>query len=179
MHRQPLLHLLSAYTPTDPHEGRMLDDMIQFVTTHPDCFERSLLAGHVTGSAWIVSPDRQRVVLLHHRKLDRWLQPGGHCDGNPDVLEVALKEAQEETGLQRLRVVSESVFDVDIHPIPMRGDIPKHLHYDVRFLLEADPGEAFGLSDERKDIQWVPLDKISSLTREESVVRMVWKINSI
>jgi 8-oxo-dGTP pyrophosphatase MutT (NUDIX family) len=180
MHRQPLLSLLRAYNPTDPHEQMMLGDTLTFVTQHENCFERSLLEGHITGSAWIVSPDRQQVVLIHHRKLDRWFQPGGHADGNPDVAAVALQEAQEETGLQTLSLIhapgeSSTIFDVDVHPIPERGNVPTHLHYDIRFLIQANPHEPFGYSDEIKDVCWVYIKEIIRFSDEESIKRMAHK----
>ena len=177
MHRQLLLNLLHRHQPVDTHEQSMTVAMIAFVEQHPTCFERSLLIGHVTGSAWIVSPDRQQVLLIHHRKLDRWLQPGGHADGDPDVVAVALREAQEETGLHSLRLVDveAGIFDVDIHTIPARGNVSEHLHYDVRFLLEADPDEAFGFSDEIKNIQWFALNNLVSSVDSESIDRMVRK----
>lgn len=172
MHREPLLVLLQNYTPADALEQSMAQATIEFVRTYSNCFERSLLIGHVTGSAWIVSPDRQQVLLIHHRKLDRWLQPGGHADGDPDVAAVALREAREETGLRSLRLVSDRIFDVDVHEIPLRKDIPAHLHYDIRFLLEADPAEAFGNSEEITNIQWFSVERIKSMTDDESILRM-------
>jgi 8-oxo-dGTP pyrophosphatase MutT (NUDIX family) len=180
MHRQPLLKLLHSYTPVDADEQAMTAATIAFVEQHPDCFERSLLVGHITGSAWIVSQDRQQVLLIHHRKLDRWLQPGGHADGDPDVAAVALREAQEETGLGLLRLVEDGggripIFDVDIHSIPARGDIPEHLHYDIRFLVEADAKEAFGFSDEIKNIQWFSVEQAISYADSDSILRMVAK----
>ncbi|WP_128544963.1 NUDIX hydrolase [Larkinella soli] len=175
MHRQPLLTLLSTYRSVDPHEEKMRQEIIAFVRQYPDCFERSLKVGHITGSAWIVNPERDAVVLIHHRKLDRWLQPGGHADGNPDVLQVARREAGEETGLNHLRTMGPGIFDVDIHPIPARGDEPEHLHYDIRFCLEADPVEPFRPTAETKGIRWVHFDEITDFTEEESVLRMVRK----
>ncbi|WP_026261885.1 NUDIX hydrolase [Spirosoma panaciterrae] len=175
MYRQPLLSLLSHHTPADATEKAMTEATVAFVRQHPDCFERSLLIGHITGSAWIVSPDRKQTLLLHHRKLDRWLQPGGHADGDPDVAAVALKEAQEETGLQSVRLLSPAIFDVNIHTIPKRDDVPEHLHYDIRFLFEADPKEPFGISDERTNIQWISLEKVDSLTESESILRLLRK----
>lgn len=175
MHREPLISLLQQHTPADATEKAMTQATIEFVRTYPNCFDRSLLIGHVTGSAWIVSPDRQQVLLIHHRKLDRWLQPGGHADGDPDVAAVALREAQEETGLTSLRIIGDGIFDVDVHEIPSRKDVPAHLHYDVRFLLEADPLEAFGDSDEIKNIRWFSAEIAKSITDSESILRMVRK----
>jgi 8-oxo-dGTP pyrophosphatase MutT (NUDIX family) len=177
MHRQPLLNLLRHHQAFDANEQAMTAATIAFVDQHPDCFERSLLVGHITGSAWVVSPDRQQVLLIHHRKLDRWLQPGGHADGDADVAAVALREAQEETGLTSVRLVDDgaAIFDVDIHSIPARADVPEHLHYDIRFLLEADPKEAFGFSDEIKNIQWISLRNVESYTDSESITRMAQK----
>lgn len=180
MHRQPLLNLLRQHIPVDSTEQAMTSATITFVEQHPDCFERSLLVGHVTGSAWIVSPNRDYVVLIHHRKLDRWLQPGGHADGDSDVAAVALREAGEETGLTALRLMSRRgelapIFDVDMHVIPARGDVPKHWHYDIRFLVEADPAEPFGVSDEVKNIRWFSLRRVKRYTDSESIWRMIRK----
>ncbi|RYC66386.1 MULTISPECIES: NUDIX hydrolase [Spirosoma] len=187
MHREPLLNLLRQYRPADPEEQTMTARTIDFVEKNPACFERSLPDGHITGSAWVVEqkagqgqPAISRVVLIHHRKLDRWLQPGGHADGDPDVAAVALREAQEETGLNNLKLVghadgSPAIFDVDIHTIPARGDVPEHLHYDIRFLVEADPEEAFRANHETKDIQWFSLEKAESLTKDASIFRMLRK----
>lgn len=177
MHRQPLLNLLRRHQPVDANEQAMTAATIAFVEQNPDCFERSLLIWHITGSAWIVSPDRQQVLLIHHRKLNRWLQPGGHADGDADVVAVALREAQEETGLTSVRLVESSatLFDVDIHTIPARAEVPEHLHYDIRFLFEADPEEAFGISEEIKNIQWLPLKSVITYTDSESIWRMAQK----
>jgi len=181
MHRQLLLNLLRRHLPPDRNEQAVTAATIAFVEQHPDCFERSLLKGHITGSAWIVSPDRQRILLIHHRKLDRWLQPGGHADGDPDVAAVALREAREETGLTSLRFVCHgghppAIFDVDIHTIPARGDVPEHLHYDIRFLVEADPSEPFGVSDEIKNIRWFLVSDAKNYTDSEFIFRIMRRI---
>ncbi len=176
MHRQPLRLLLQQHAPFDPTEAQMLTRTFAFVDAHPDCFDRSLMVGHITGSAWIMNPARTQTVLIHHRKLARWLQPGGHADGDPDVAGVALREAQEETGLTSLRLLSPTLFDVDIHPIPARANLPEHLDYDIRFLLEANPSEPFIHSDETNAIQWIDLVDIAAYTNEESVLRLVRKV---
>ena len=153
----------------------MTAQTVAFVETNPDCFERSLAEGHVTGSAWITSPDGLRVVLIHHRKLDRWFQPGGHADGDADVAAVALREAQEETGLPDLVLVKPAIFDVDVHQIPARSSVGAHLHYDIRFRLVANCEISVNENDEVKAIRWLTLDDAEALANSESVGRMVRK----
>jgi 8-oxo-dGTP pyrophosphatase MutT (NUDIX family) len=174
MRRAPLLALLTAHKPFDDTERQMLQRMLRFVESRPDCFERSLQEGHVTGSAWVLNAAGTHVLLLHHRKLDRWLQPGGHCDGDPDVLRVALREAQEESGLIKLMPDSPALFDVDVHWIPQRGEIPGHWHYDARFLLKAAPDEELRPNNESKGARWMPLDEAAKLA-EASLQRMALK----
>ncbi|MBL8173498.1 MAG: NUDIX hydrolase [Bryobacterales bacterium] len=175
MSRQRLLQQLAAHAPSTEEEAAMRTRLAEFVTDHEDCFDRALTVGHVTGSAWIVDRERTHVLLTHHRKLDKWLQLGGHADGDADVLRVAMREACEESGLQTLSPVSESIFDVDIHAIPARNSEPEHFHYDVRYALEADRTEGIVLSDESHELRWVPVEEVRMLTEEESVLRMVRK----
>lgn len=176
MHRKKLLDLLENHNPSDNNERKMTNETIEFVKTNEDCFKRELLIGHVTGSAWIVNDARTHVLMMHHRKLNQWFQPGGHCDGDPDVLNVALKEANEETGLKKLKVVDGEIYDVDVHLIPERKGIPAHYHYDVRFLIEADMNEPLIVTEESNDLVWVSLDKIAEHNDSESIMRMARKI---
>ena len=148
---------------------------LAFVTAQPDCLRRTCVPGHLTGSAWIVSPDRTRVLLTHHRKLDKWLQLGGHADGDPDLLAVAWREAREESGLANVRVAAPEIFDLDRHWIPERKHEPGHFHYDLRFVFEADPREPLAITHESKDLAWVALDRVTGLNSEESMARMVRK----
>jgi len=177
MNRNPLLQLLHVYQPTDVEEQRMWLETIEFVKQNPDCFERSLSIGHITGSAWVIDESGQFVLLMHHRKLDRWFQPGGHADGESDVLQVALKEAQEETGLERIKVVSTAIYDVDVHLIPANSKDPAHFHYDIRFLLQADKNKALKINSESKNLVWVPLQEVSRYNDSESIMRMARKQN--
>lgn len=177
MQRTAVLALLRAHVaqPLDAHEGAMTAGTIAFVEAHADCLLRSCVPGHLTGSAWLVNPDRSRVLLTHHLKLDKWLQLGGHADGDPDLLAVALREAREESGLTELRVVSRAVFDVDRHWIPPRKNDPGHYHYDLRFQIEADSAAPLAITSESKDLAWVELSRVTSLNPEESMARMVRK----
>lgn len=176
MHRKKLLDLLENHNPSDNNERKMTNETIEFVKTNEDCFKRELLIGHVTGSAWIVNDARTHVLMMHHRKLNQWFQPGGHCDGDPDVLNVALKEANEEAGLKNLKVVDGEIYDVDVHLIPERKGVPAHYHYDVRFLIEADMNEPLIVTEESNDLAWVSLDKIAEHNDSESIMRMARKI---
>lgn len=177
MHRTDVLNLLRAHAARalEPHEAAMTAATIAFVEMCPDCLLRSCAPGHLTGSAWIVDPTRTRTLLTRHRKLDKWLQLGGHADGDPDLRAVALREAQEESGLTRLRVVSAAIFDVDRHLIPARKAEPEHYHYDLRFMIEADPAEPLVVTSESKNLAWVSVADVIALNPEESMARMVRK----
>lgn len=175
MHRNWLLQRLDRYAGYCPEEAATLDRMRSFVTAHADCFERSLTIGHITGSCWLVDPPGTSVLLTHHRKLDRWLQLGGHSDGNANSLAVAMQEALEESGLAAILPVSDEIFDIDIHPVPARGSEPRHLHYDVRFALRAVSSEGLKVSDESHDLSWVPLKQLKDYTDDVSILRMASK----
>ncbi|PYG34492.1 NUDIX hydrolase [Pelagimonas varians] len=129
------------------------------------------LGGHVTGSAFVLSPDGGSVLLTHHAKLDRWLQLGGHCDGICDVRFVALKEAYEESGLAHIRMLKTEVLDLDIHVIPASAKEREHLHYDLRFLMQAEVGDLH-ISSESKALKWVPLDQLEQYSTDPSVLRL-------
>ena len=178
MHRDPLLKKLRSYHPIDAHETEMHRRMLAFISANPDCFERTNISGHITASALIVNPQRTRTLMTHHHKLEKWLQLGGHSDGDPNPLNVALREAEEESGLRQCIPVSEDIFDVDVHTIPARKDEPEHFHYDIRFLFEADDSIGLTISSESKDLAWVPINEIEQYTVEESILRMVRKLKT-
>lgn len=129
--------------------------------------------GHFTGSAWVVSRDGARVLLMHHRKLQRWLQPGGHADGDTDLARVALREAVEETGLNGLQLLDGGIFDLDRHEIPARGDEPAHWHYDVRFVVRAGVDERFVANEESCALAWRDIGAVADdAAVDPSVQRM-------
>jgi len=177
MHRQQLLQLLSQYKTPHMEEAAMVARTLRFVQQHDNCFDRNLAHGHVSGSAWVLNPARSHVLMLHHRKLDRWLQPGGHADKDPDIESVVLKETSEESGvdLAHIRLVSDTIFDVDVHTVyPSKHD-PRHEHFDIRFLLEIDDNIPLPGNDESHQVLWVPLEQVSRFNNARSLYRMVQK----
>jgi 8-oxo-dGTP pyrophosphatase MutT (NUDIX family) len=171
-----LLGDLQAYVAAGAREAAMRDRTIAFLNAYGErAFERTLTTGHITASAWVLDPERTRAVLLHHRKLDRWLQLGGHVDGDPDVRRAALREAREESGLRTLRLIIDDIYDVDVHPIPERGNEPRHDHYDIRFALEADPREPLVRNAESHDVRWISLTDLETYTIDDSVRRLAAK----
>jgi len=177
MRRTPVLRLLGDHLANGlgEHEALMTRRTIAFVESEVHCLERDCIQGHLTGSAWVISPDRRRVLLTHHQKLDKWLQLGGHADGDSDLAAVALREAGEESGLENLRLLRTDIFDEDVHEIPARGLVPAHVHYDLRFLIEANPATPLIVTSESRDLQWVVLEKVRHLHHEESLGRLVRK----
>ncbi|AHM60005.1 NUDIX hydrolase [Flammeovirgaceae bacterium 311] len=176
MTRNHLLAELRLYKPYSQREQEHLRKITSLLEREGDCFLRSRADGHFTASAWVVSPDLQQVLLMHHRKLDKWLQPGGHADGDTNLPGVALREAHEESGLTSLRLLRTEIFDVDVHPIPARGDEKEHYHYDLRYLLTANPNEKLLPNGESKGFAWVSVHEVEKLTAANpSILRMVNK----
>lgn len=175
MNRELLLERLQRYGAKYPEELEQVRAIEVLIRENRDCFERTRVAGHVTGSSWIVDERGERTLLTHHRKLNRWLQLGGHCDGDEDVLRVALKEAEEESGLTSLQAVSDEIFDIDVHPIPARGAEPEHLHYDIRFLLLQKGRAECVVSEESLDLKWFTYSDLNFMPLDHSVRRMALK----
>ena len=159
--------VLSTSEESDVAKTRILE----FVSAHPDALSRTCLDGHLTGSALVVDANRQRVLLMLHSKLEMWLQPGGHADGNGHLSAVALREAEEETGVVGLRLVMPAV-DCDVHQIPSRPGEPEHLHLDVRHVVLAPPGAVPVGNHESRDLQWFLPRELSGIATDASLVRL-------
>jgi 8-oxo-dGTP pyrophosphatase MutT (NUDIX family) len=169
--RSQLIEALQQHSAFDVHEAIMLQQMIDFVQKTPGAYHRENLEGHLTASGWIVNADLSKVLLLHHAKLGKWLQPGGHADGNKNLIEVVRAELQEETGITGF--ANPQLFDIDIHTIPARGDVPQHLHYDVRFLVQIDEAQSIQRNEESNELAWFPVQAVMALNNESSISRMV------
>ncbi|WP_424979103.1 NUDIX hydrolase [Leisingera sp. S232] len=160
---------IGCYNPQTARDCDMWQRLQDFCASAPQPFGRDPQTGHVTGSAFVMSWDMQSVLLTHHRKLGRWFQLGGHCDGIADVPFVAQKEAYEESGLTRIKRMSEWVFDVDIHEIPENAKEAAHLHFDVRYLFQAEAGK-ISASEESHSLAWVPLKRLAEVTGSPGVL---------
>lgn len=152
---------LVEYQQRWPGEAGVVEEFLALLDDPGDPFVRARLAGHFTASAWLVDRSGTRVLLTHHRKLERWLQLGGHADGDRDLVAVALLEAQEESGLEDLRVEG-GLFDLDRHWIPLRRDVPGHWHYDVRYVVRAGADEQYVVSAESLDLAWRDIGPVAS-----------------
>ncbi len=167
----------NGFEPNQEHAA-VLKDLVDkkdlpFDRSHTD-------PGHWTGSAFVWDPKEQKLLLMHHRKLDKWLQPGGHADGDTNLERVAQKETDEETGIQVKNPVSwpdeMNVFDIDIHKIPARKNEPTHLHFDVRYLFLADSQQAPVQNEESHEVKWFKIEELLEITKEESILRPIRKI---
>lgn len=169
------LDAFARYALRFPDERAVAAQFGDFAAAHADAAERGLGIGHLTGSAWLTSADGARVLLTHHRKLDRWLQLGGHADGDIDLARVAWREAEEESGLPGL-VVEPEIFDLDRHVIPAHGSDPAHWHYDVRYVVRATASEAFVVGEESHALAWCDIAALAAdESADESLRRMARK----
>lgn len=177
--RSLLIGGLKSYSSAFAEEREFVNSFLDLLRS-PECFQRTHLPGHITGSAWIINPLRDKVLMVHHAKLNKWLQPGGHADGDENVLRVAVREAREETGLSELKLLSPHFFDIDIHPIPARGNFPEHYHHDIRFIFEADDTQQLRISHESYDVTWVSFTELSRQTyANRSILRMAQKTTDL
>jgi 8-oxo-dGTP pyrophosphatase MutT (NUDIX family) len=179
MQRRPLLDLIERYARRYPGESGVVAAR-KLVEGLPNCFERDCFPGHITASAWISSEDGNRFLLTHHRKLGRWLQLGGHADGETDVVGVARREACEESGMLEFELLADAdgnaLLDIDVHVIPARKNEPEHEHHDMRVLLVARDGQELAISEESLDLRWFDWSELEAVgEQDESILRLARK----
>lgn len=172
-----ILESLKSYRTSYVEEEKFVKATIAFIESNDNPFSRRNLAGHVNGSAWVLSADGKKSLLNFHKKLNRWLQFGGHSDDNPNTWSVALREATEETGFKDLEFVVLNIFDVDVHTIPenLNKKEPEHLHYDIRFLLKTHETD-FVISEESNSLKWVDNDDIPVLFQAGEITPAMYRI---
>ena len=176
MHRRSLFTLLSEFKKSPfftLEEEAVLERFVDFIKGEPLCFDRRPNPCHVTGSALVVRHDFSRVLLMHHRKIDKWLQFGGHADGDADVKAVAMREAFEESGIDGLSYVVETPIDIDIHDLP--PNVACKTHFDLRFLLKAPQHAQFIVNEESKGIAWYTYDAAKAIVNDEPTRRLIRK----
>ena len=159
----------------------------RFIAQTKKPFARQTLQGHITGSAMVLSPEGDRILLMHHKKLNKWLQLGGHSDGDSNPARVALREAHEESGLSDLSLMRWNrpahqdlvylPFDLDVHDIPARKAEPAHQHFDVRYLVQATQSTQIKANEESHELRWVSLEQAQLLTQERSMLRQFDKLS--
>lgn len=173
--RGQLLALLAAYDPVDADERTYRLEMLDLAAAHDPFDRHSYVPGHFTASGFVVHPAGDRVLLIHHAKIGKWLQPGGHVDPtDEDLVAGARREIEEETGVADLEEVG-GIVDVDVHVFPAHGDQPEHRHYDIRFAFVARD-DTLDHNDEAHDARWVTVEGLAALGVDRSVLRPVAKL---
>jgi 8-oxo-dGTP pyrophosphatase MutT (NUDIX family) len=168
-----LVAQLEQYRAANGAQSDTVDRFIDFLEKNRlQSFDRSLAEGHVTASCWLINKAQTDVLLTHHRKLNCWIQPGGHADGERDLVKVALTEAHEESGIEKIAILSDEFFDIDRHVIPERRNEPEHFHYDFRFAMQSTENDSYIVSDESYDLNWVEITRLAHFASDESVLRM-------
>jgi len=178
--KHQLIADITRFLPFNIAEKTHKSVITALLNSTDDCFHRHNFPAHITGSAWVISPDSTQVLMTHHKFLDKWLQFGGHADGEIDIKNVALREAQEESGIMEIEYASPDIFDIDIHPIPAnpKRNEPAHYHYDIRYLLRAKIMD-FAVSDESNELKWFTLPELQALPASEAMDRMIQKWQQI
>ena len=162
---------LEAYQPFNEQEARDLSLILSFLKSNPDAFSRENPVAHMTASAWVVNPNKDRVLMAYHNLYNSWAWLGGHADGEENLLEVALREVREESGVHNVRLVTEEIFSVEVLTVDghvKRGSyVSSHLHLNVTYLLEADDRENLhSKADENSAVGWFGLDEAVAASTE-------------
>ncbi len=178
MDRSSLQDRLCHYHSHFPEERAFAYRGCRLLQNSPRCFYRDNEGAHVTASTWVLNPRRDATLLMLHRKLGQWFQPGGHADGDEDVLRVALKECSEETALSlsAIHLLEPDIFDIDFHRIPVNRPDGGHEHLDIRFLVEIDDRLPVPGNDESHELRWILLHDVPAYNQERSVHRLLVKI---
>jgi len=175
--KQELIPLIAAYPENDNHKKQML----LFLEEFEDFWTKENQKGQITASCWVVNKNRTNTLMTHHKKLNRWLQIGGHLEAEDDsIIEACLRELKEESGLTQFTLLQENFFDLDVHNIPeSKKGIPAHIHYDIRMLFEANENEEILFDkEESNSIVWMPMEQLKDI-HNESINRMLRKTQKL
>ena len=174
---------IEKYIPYNEQEVSDKELMLEYIDKFEDVLTRKNKMCHFTASNWIVNKDRTKVLMIYHNIYKSWVWTGGHADGDSDLLHVAIKEAEEETGLNNLKLLSDGIYGLQILTVDShikRGKfVSSHLHLDCCFLLEANEEEKLRIKeDENSGVKWVEIYKATKLTNEEMMKSIYAKLNS-
>lgn len=177
--KEKLIRQIAAYTPFNEQEKTDKALLLRFLESGENLTLRESLPGHLTASAWVVSPDRRHVLMAYHNLYNSWAWLGGHADGNWNLAAVAEKEAREESGIQNLRPVTEEILSMEILTVDgheKKGRyVPCHLHLNLTYLFEADPGENLHIkADENSDVGWIAVEEIAEKSTEPWFVKRIY-----
>tara|TARA_R110000868_G_scaffold112681_4_gene303233 strand:- start:557 stop:1105 length:549 start_codon:yes stop_codon:yes gene_type:complete len=175
--KQELIQQVEAYPKNDSHKQKILE----FLAINKDFWTKSNTLGQITASCWVLNKDRTKALMTHHKKLNRWLQIGGHLEPEDgSIVDSCIRELKEESGLTQFKLLQEEIFDLDVHDIPeSKKGVPAHIHYDIRMFFEANENEIIQFDKEESNkIVWMNLTEIEKLN-DESILRMIRKSNAI
>lgn len=173
-HKDSLVKSLKTYLEKFPKEKVKVAKFIKLIAYEENCFKRENLDAHITASCLLLNNKKDSVLLTHHKKLNSWLFLGGHADGNENSLAVSLQEANEESGINEIEILSKEILDIDIHSIPKYKEVKEHKHYDICYVLHA-LNDDFKISNESNDLKWVLIENIEKYTQEERMLRIIEK----
>ena len=174
--------MLEAYVPYNEQEENDKKMMLKYIDTFEDVLTRENRMCHFTASSWIVNKERTKILMIYHKIYDSWAWTGGHCDGDSDMLHVAVKEAIEETGVENFKVLSDGIFGIEIVSVDghvKRGKyVPTHLHLNISYLLEADEHDALRIKeDENSGVKWIDINEINNVIDEPKMEPIYDKMN--
>jgi 8-oxo-dGTP pyrophosphatase MutT (NUDIX family) len=177
MQKAKLIQLIENY----PHDDTNKALTLLFLQSYSDFWSKANTYGHITASCWTINPSKDKALLTHHRKLDKWYQLGGHIEASDtDIFSACHRELEEESGLQSGEIISKEIFDIDVHKIPTKKGVPEHFHFDIRILFEADDVEVISFDpNESMLVKWIKLDEIENVSKEESIKRMINKTKNL
>lgn len=172
--KNDLLDAVRDYANRYPRE-RDVQRVSEFLQREDNLFGRDSKVGHLTCSAWVVDPGRTLAVLVYHRRLNRWIQPGGHIEPFETPAEGALREAEEESGILGLKLLDTKIFHISIMNFPEGKDGPGHLHFDLRYLIQAPKEASLYASEEVGGVKWVSLNQLEQYSDEGTILVMAEK----
>lgn len=173
---------IQRFSPYNEQEQADKEMMLEYIHTFQDVLTRENKMCHFTASNWIVNKERSKILMIYHNIYQSWAWTGGHADGEDNLLQVALKEAREETGLKNLKVLSDEIYSLEILTVDShikKGKfVPSHLHLDCCYLLEANEEEPLKIKvDENSGVKWIDIDKVTRVTKEPKMVPIYQKLN--